>query len=383
MEAENEQAVVRRLQHQGLLPLSARPVRIRLGLHRIRRPAGSTQETVRYLAEELATLLEAGLPLDHALRLTAESGEGLERKSLVKTLQARVQAGEPLSTAMAAAGGDFSPLQVSMVKAGETAGKLAPALKRLAEQLERSQALRNRIRSALFYPVLLLVVAAVSVLSLLLFVVPRFGQMFQEMGQPLPLATRLAVETGYFLQAWWWLLLLIAILLGLWLERQLAAPATRERWQRSLLRWPLLGSLTTRLETARFSRTLALLLESGIPLHRAVQLASESVANSALRQALLRTQAALKAGRGLGCPLEMEGLFPAMATRMIRVGEESGDLPAMLHRIADDQEKRLEQSMNQMLILLEPLLIIGLGLLVAGIIASILMAVLDANQLLL
>ncbi len=383
MEAENEQAVARRLQQQGLLPLSAKPAGMRFGLQRLRRGAASRQETIQHLVQELAILLEAGVPLDRALKLLAELGDDPERKDLVVRLRSRVQEGESLSAAMAASGGDFTPLQVNMVKAGEASGELAPSLERLAEQMERSQALRNRIRSALLYPMLLLLVAVLSVVGLLLFVVPRFGQMFEEMGQTLPLATRLAVGAGNFLQTWWWLLLLLPFLLMLWLERRLAIPAVRERWQRRLLRWPLLGDLVTRLETARFTRTLALLLESGIPLHRAVQLAGESVTNAALHQALIRARTGLKAGRGLGRPLELEGLFPPMATRMIRVGEESGELSAMLHRVADDQEKKLELRVERLLTLLEPILIIGLGILVAGIIASILMAVLDANQLLL
>jgi Type II secretory pathway, component PulF len=383
IEAASEEAAVRQLQREGLLPIRTRPAGPALAGLFVRRPRSMDDGKALHLVHALATLLEAGLTLDHALRLLAGLDDDPASARAVSTLREGIRKGEALSSAMAARPDLFTPLQVNLVRAGEAAGDLPQALARLADHLERTQALRESVRSALVYPALLLFVAALSVVGLLLFVVPGFSQMFEEMGQALPLATRLVVAAGNALRECWWLLLLLPALIALWFERRLARPGVRLRWHARLLRWPLLGDLLSRLETARFSRTLAMLLESGVPLPRALQLATEVVNNGAIRAALEQAGEALKQGRGLGGPLAEAQLLPPLALQMIRVGEESGDLAPMLHKVADTFDRQTRNAIARLLALLEPALIIGLGLVVAGIIVSILVAVLDANRLLL
>ncbi len=382
-QAASEEELVKRLQGQGLMPLLARPEGSRLRwLSAGRHSTGNPRLTLR-LARELATLLGAGMALDHALQLIADLEKNEEAAELVRTLKQRVRRGHSLSRAMAGQQNVFTPLQISMVKAGEASGALAQALERLAEQLERSEALKEEIRSALIYPTLLLTVATLSVVGLLLFVVPHFAEAFTEMGQPLPAATSIVVTTAELLRHWGWLLLILFPLLSIGLRQQLNDPAARIKWDHRLLRWPAVGILISKVEAARFSHTLAILLESGVALPKALDLATGAVGNMAMKTALQQAADALKEGHSLGDLLSVAPHLPPLLVEMVRVGEESGELPSLLHKAGDDFERQTRTAVARLLTLLEPALIIGLGAMVGGIIVSILVAVLDANQLLL
>ena len=383
LEAADEAAAIRQLQREGLLPLRTRSSGIFPDRLVTRPTAKPSRREVIHLYFELSSLLAAGLPLDRALQILAGLSEDTAMSRVIRDLEERVRGGIALSEAIARRGEIFSPFQASLVKAGETSGRLGETLERLARYLEESEKLRERIRSALLYPTILVLVAGLSVAGLLMFVVPRFGQMFEEMEQPLPLATRIVVEAGILAQQWWWLLLLLPALFALWIVRSLARPAIRQRWERKLLKWPVVGRLVSHAETARLCRTLAILLESGVPLPKALQLSSAVVGNHAIRSGVEHATKELRKGRGLGAPLAELGLLPPLAVQLIRVGEETGNLPVMLHRLSETMDDQVQAGITRLLALLEPALIVGLALLVAGIITSILMAVLDANQLLL
>ncbi len=381
LEAPDEATLIRQLQDQGLLPIRAR--RADRGLRGLLRRRGPRidAEQVLHFTRELATLLEAGLTLDRALAILADLADDPALQGVIEGVREKVQGGDSLSAALAAQGKVFSPLYLSMVRAGEAGGVLHQVLQRLADYLERSHELRESIRSALIYPTILLVVAGLSVAGLLIFVVPRFSQMFEEMGQTLPLATRIVVATGDFLGHWWWALLAGGLLLAAGVKARLERPEVRARWDARVLRWPLVGGLVARVETARLARTLATLLGNGLPLLQALDLAREVVGNQAIAAALAQVSEEMRRGRGLADPLAEAEVLPPLALQMIRVGEESGELETMLFKVADVFDQEVRAAVKRLLTLLEPVLIVGLGVLVAGIIVSILMAVLSANQL--
>jgi len=379
-EAADEGALVAALQGEGLIPLEMRAAG---GLRDLFRRGGPTVSAgqVTHITRELATLLEAGLPLDRALEVLIGLADDEAVARLLGAVQERVRAGAAFSQALEEQGRIFSRLYVNMVRAGEAGGSLDDALASLADYLERADRLRDDIRSALTYPLILLVVAGLSVAVLLMFVVPQFTQLFDDMGAALPTSTRIVIGAGDLLRDWWWALLAGAALAAAGVQRALQRPEVRLAWDRRVLRLPLFGDLLWRMETARFCHTLATLLRNGMPLLGALGLAREVMGNRYLVQALEATGAEVRHGKGLAAPLSERRVLPKLALQMIQVGEESGQLDAMLAKVAAIFEAETRSAVQRLLTLLEPVLIIGLGLLVAGIIVSILAAILGANDL--
>jgi general secretion pathway protein F len=381
LEAKDEAALVAALQKEGLIPIKTRPAGGLGGYLAQRRRKRVGAKDVGLITRELATLLEAGLPLDRSLQILIELAEDDAVTALLSDMQERVRGGATFSDALEAQSGVFSRLYVNMIRAGEASGALESALARLAEYLERSDELKETIRSALVYPSILLFVAALSLVVLLVFVVPQFTQLFDDMGAALPLATRIVIAVGDLFRGYWWALLVLVAILAATVQKLLERPEIRDRWDRRVLTLPLFGDLVWKLETARFCHTLSTLLENGMPLLGALGLAKEVVANRKIAGDLSAVADQLKRGRGLATPLAQEEVFPNLALQMIRVGEESGNLDPMLTKVARLYDKETRASVKRMLTLLEPALIIGLGITVAGIIMSILVAILGANEL--
>ncbi|MBK1702606.1 type II secretion system F family protein [Thiococcus pfennigii] len=382
LEAVDEAAVVKHLQALGLIPIQTRTGggwwRARIGRRAARR---LTQNQVGIVTRQLATLLEAGLTLDRSLQILIDLTTEAHLVAVLEDLQSRVRGGATFSSALEAQDGQFPRLYVNMVRAGEASGALDAVLERLADYLERSAELRSTITSALYYPAILFAVAGFSVIALLVWVVPQFTVLFEDMGAALPLPTQIVVALGDAFRNYWWAMLSGLALTALAIERLLQRPEAKARLDHRLLDLPLFGELIWKLETARFTRTLATLLANGLPLLTALNLAKEVVGNRRLLGLLGDASDDLKRGRGLAEPLARRGALPRLALQMIRVGEESGSLDAMLAKVAQLYDQETRASVQRLLTLLEPLLIIGLGVIVAGIIVSILMAILGANEL--
>ena len=381
LEAADEHAVISALQAQGLLPLETRSaggLRARLGRTRRRR---LNQKEIGILTRELATLIEAGLTLDRSLQVLIELTPEGHLVRVLSDLQDRVRGGATFSSALEAQEGQFPRLYINMVKAGEAGGALDQVLDRLADYLERTAELRQTVTSALVYPSILLFVAFTSVILLLVFVVPQFTALFQDMGAALPLSTRIVVGAGDLFRNYWWAMLAAVALIALVLERWMQDEQVRDRLDHRILGLPLFGDLIWKMETARLAHTLATLLKNGLPLLSALTLAKEVVSNRKISHLLDEAGEDLKHGRGLAGPLVRLKALPDLALQMIRVGEESGALDAMLAKVANIYDRETRNSVQSMLTLLEPVLIIGLGVVVAGIIISILMAILGANEL--
>jgi general secretion pathway protein F len=386
MEARAQPAVIERLQALGYVPIRADEIKSSVGgdtswLGFLRGSDRVSQKDVTIVTQELATLLRAKLPLDRALEILIEVSPNAVVRRLLTRVRERVHDGATLSAAMEAQKGVFSRLYLNMLRVGEASGALDLVLIRLAEYLERARELRETVTSALIYPAILLCVAGLSVIVLLVFVVPQFQQLFDDAGKELPLATQIVIGVGDFLRAYGWTLLLAVIAATWYMRKQLDAPASRQRWDIRFLKLPLVGELITKLEVARFSRTLGTLMSNGVPLLTALSIVKETLTNTALAESMSGVAENLKQGRGLAQPLMEVAAFPRFAAHMVRVGEETGHLDEMLLEVAEVYDKEVRSTIKRLLALLEPVLILGLGLIIAGIIMSILVAILSVNEL--
>ncbi|HYN79143.1 MAG TPA: type II secretion system F family protein [Lamprocystis sp. (in: g-proteobacteria)] len=381
LEAADEPSLNRLLQAQGLLPIetrSAAGLRARFGRTRRKR---LNQKEIGVLTRELATLVEAGMTLDRSLQVLIDLTPEGHLVRVLSDLQERVRGGATFSSALEGQDGQFARIYINMVRAGEASGALDQVLDRLADYLERVAELRQTVISALVYPSILLFVAASSVILLLVFVVPQFTVLFDDMGKDLPLPTQIVVAAGNLFRNYWWAMLAAIALIAVVLERWLQNEGVRDRLDHRVLGIPLFGDLIWKMETARLAHTLSTLLKNGLPLLSALTLAKEVVSNRKIARLLDEAGEELKHGRGLAGPLARLKALPDLALQMIRVGEESGALDAMLAKVAGIYDRETRNSVQSMLTLLEPVLIIGLGVIVAGIIISILMAILGANDL--
>ena len=382
--APDETTLVRQLQEEDLLPIRITPAGrrpwlwLRPGLRRRR----LRQKEVLVFTRELATLLGAGLPLDRSLKVLLQLfPEDSHLHQVTARVLEQVKGGAQLSAALEAEGDAFSKLYVNMVRAGEAGGTLDRILERLADYLERARELRASVLTAMLYPSILVVMALASLLVLLTFVVPQFEEMFASAGKELPLATRMVMGLAHGVQTYGWAALIVVLLAVRGFQVWLADPRRRYRFHRWLLRLPLLGELLVRLEVARFSQTLATLLTSGVALLPALAIVRETLSNRVLQEAVREAAERLRSGGDISAALEATGHFPVMALQMIRLGEETGNLPGMLERMAGIYEGEVRTAIQRMLTLLEPVLIVGLGVVIAGIILSILVAVVSVNEL--
>ncbi|RLA04777.1 MAG: type II secretion system F family protein [Gammaproteobacteria bacterium] len=340
-----------------------------------------TDQHISNATRELSILLRAGLPLDRALSILGSLSESENMKQLLLEVQEQVKGGATLTDAMQAQEGVFSRFYLNLLRAGEAGGALEVVLERLAEHMEQSLKVRDNLHSALIYPAVLIFVAVVSIFILLGYVVPQFTELFEGAGQVLPLPTRITIATGEFLQHYGWILLLLTAAAAWLLRYQLTQPRSRYQWHARFLRLPLAGSIITKIEVTRFARTLGMLLHNGVPLLKALSIVKDTVDNRVIADGLERVASSLKEGQSLAAPLAEMAHFPAFAVHMIRVGEESGRLEEILQQVAQVYERETETTIKRALALLEPVLILVLGVVIAGVIISILMAILSINQL--
>lgn len=378
IEAADEAQVVAQLQAAGNIPIRVSSSG-GFGL-RWRRKSVRAND-IQVFTQELATLLGAGLPLDRSLAILLDLADDPRVLRMTSNVLDRVRGGAALSDALEAQSGAFSRFYVNMVRAGEMGGALESVLNRLSEYLMRAKELRDSVVSALIYPAVLLTVSVISVFVLMVFVVPNFTQLFEDAGEALPLLTQVVVGSAEFLSESWWGLLVGLLVLLLAIRQMLARPASRLRWDGYLLRLPLVGDLVRKLEAARFSRTLGTLLGNGVPLLTALSIVRETLGNRALAEGMAAAATGLKEGRGMSEPLLAADLFPRLGLQMIKVGEETGRLEEMLLQVAGIYDHEVRTAVQRMLALLEPILIVTLGLVIAVIILSILIAIVSVNEL--
>jgi general secretion pathway protein F len=379
MDAASVEEVIAKLQDQGHTPLDASAA----GAADAARSFAWLQrgpfkgDQLAMFTHQLATLLGAGQPLDRALSMLMDLPEGVRAQKLIERVRDRVRGGSTLSRALEEEHEVFPRLYISLVRAGETRGSLEGTLRRLADYLERAQALRGSVINALIYPAFLLIGVVGSLVLLMAYVVPQFVPIFADMGVPIPLMTRLVLDLGEVIQGWWWLILIVLIV-GMLLGRaRLRHADTREAFHAWLLSVRVVGPLLLKVETARIARTLGTLLKNGVPLLAALSIARQVTSNSALDRALAQAAEAVKGGAGLGTALAETRRFPRLALQMIDVGEEAGALDALLLKVADTFDQESRRAIDRMLAALVPVLTLVMTALVAVIMAAILMPLLS------
>jgi general secretion pathway protein F len=371
------------LQRSGHFPLSTKLSaetlfgRLTALLHR-RAPGGPALSVATH---ELAALIGAGMPLDRALEVVASITGDKRLRAAFSRIRELVRGGSGLAAAIEAHPAVFPPLYVSLVQAGEAAGNLDAALAGLAQYLERLRATAEQVRSALVYPVILLATAGVTLSFVLTRVLPQFRPLFAESGKALPLSTRIVMGVGDFASDWGWVVVVLGIAVWLALRKALADPAFRLRWDTVVLKLPILGAVVAEAEAGRFSRTLGTLLKSGMTLPASLALARETVGNKAMAAAIADAARQLRAGESLGALLDRSGLFPDLAAQLVRVGEATGRLDDMLLHQAGLFERSVARTLERWLAALVPGLTIVLGILVAGIVGSVMAAILQMNEL--
>lgn len=387
LEAADDQGALDELDGLGYIPIAIKPATgatsggapgIFAGL-----PALFTKtrsRNVTSFTQDLATLLKAGLPIDAALQILIDTETTPFGDALREVLQT-VQKGHYLSDALARRPDLFNQFYVNMVKAGETGGVLEDVLERLGQFLESSQELRDYVKSAMLYPLFLLGVGTLSIIVLLTFVIPRFSVIFQDMGTAIPMAARLLLAVSGFLQSWWWLMLAGVIVLATAIRLHTTSGPGRDQLDRLKLRLPLVGDLIKKQEIARFSRTLGTLLHSNVPILQALELVREIISNQVIAEALETVQRRVKEGGKLARAMAEIGFFPPMAIQMITVGEETGKLDQMLLRVADSYEKIVRNMVKKYVGLLEPVMILGMGVMIGGIVITMLMGIFSMNDL--
>jgi general secretion pathway protein F len=385
LEAAEEQGVVEKLHDLGMIP-----IRIHLPKDVPSAALNVSLESlwdhisfrdVLVFTNELTTLVSAGLPLDRSLQIAVQLTEKKKFRDILNNVLKSVEEGNSLAEALGRHPKVFSRLYTNMVRAGEAGGVVELILKRLTEYLESMRETRDYVVSALIYPVILTVAGALMVVFMLVWVVPRFAVMFEGSGQVLPLPTRMLMAVSNGVTSYWWLILagIIASVLG-W-KRFLNTEEGKMTWDRFKFRIRFLRRFIQKSEVARFSRTLGTLIRSGVPILEAFNIVKETMGNEVFVQAIADVRTKMKEGESIAKPLGQSGVFPALSIHMITVGEETGKLDEMLLQVADNYDREVRNTVRRMIALLEPLLILTMGLAVGFIVLSVLLAVISVNDI--
>ena len=382
IEADGPELATRQLRGQGLtlLKLEAGGSAAREASPRVRGKGPGRQEILS-MTSELAVLLRAGLPLDRALKVLIDMAAQPQMDALLNDLLTAVKGGKALSQALQPHESVFGSFYLNMVRSGEASGHLSEVLDRLVEYLENAKANRDTVVSALIYPAILAVVAVLSIVVMLGFVVPQFESLFEDMGDALPPLTQLVIGGADFIKQWGWLLALIAVGAVIYLRRWAATEAGRASVHQRMLDLPLAGGIIFQFEVSKFARTVGTLLHNGVSLLKAISIAIETVDNVVIKRSLQVLPPAVKAGKRMSVALEDSGMFTPMVIQMTRVGEESGSLDQMMLELAKVFEGQVQSGVKRGLALLEPVLILGMGFIIAVIIIAILMGILSVNDL--
>lgn len=383
IEADSVMAAARRLRSQGLYP-----VRIEVGSRGTRRfrrlaerwiPGRVGLSTLAQFTDQLADLLEAGIPLERALRLQAQHVSKAFLKTCLDSLGDSVCAGKPLAEAMAARPKVFPQTYVSMVKVGEEAGLLTEMLRRLAKSLDDEHQLRSKLRAAMVYPLFLICVGLGTVLLLMMWVIPKFGSFFESLEQQLPLPTRVVIGMSSFLGKMAPLMVAGGLLIGLVIVRVLRLEPVRLRFDRFILHLPLIGGLILKLHLARLMRTLGLLLSHGVNMLGALRITADTLSNKCIAREL--AQASERVARGMRLHECFAGVFPASAIGLIATGQETGNLPQMLIRVSQQYEQQTERHIRTLTGMIEPTMILLMGGIIGFVVVSMLMPVFRASAL--
>ena len=382
MEAPDARAVIERLHREAYFPVKVTPQGERRAWRDFSLSRGIRARDLLAFTQQLATLVEAGMPLDRALSILEELAPNARVKAVVTDVLHGVRGGSSLSDALAKHHPrPFSRLYINMVRAGEKGGVLEATLRRLAEFQEARQAFTEAIVSALIYPAVITTVGAGAIVFLMTFVIPRFATIFADMGQAIPLPTQILLATSLALQSYWWVGVLIVFGAILAWRMWTGTAEGRLQWERLLLRLPLLGALMIKVETARFARTFGTMLRSGVPVLGALAVVGDIMTNQIVGRAVHRLSDTVKRGGTVAAAMQEHTPFPPLAIHMVRVGEETGRLEDMLLKTAETVEADVRSELRRLIGLLEPAIILAMGVVVAFIVVAMLLAIFSINEI--
>ena len=372
------------LRERGLTPLEVQEVAERRETNRpffVRDRGGISSTELALFTRQLATLARSGLPLDEALAAVSQQSEDKRVKRITLGVRSGVVEGNSLAQSLAQFPGAFPPLFRATIEAGEQSGKLDGVLERLADYVERRQALQSKLMLAAIYPIILTVVALGVVTLLLTYVVPKVVAVFADLNAQLPFMTRALIALSDFLREYG-LGILIALIVGAFLfSRAMLNDDFKRKVHRTMLRLPLIGRLTRSANTGRFTRTLGILFSSGVPILDAMRIGTQVISNLPMRDAIETATMRVREGASLNRSLDESKLFPPITLHLIASGESSGRLDDMLDRAAEQQEREVETLVAMMMGIMEPLLIVTMGAIVFSIVMAILLPIFDLNQL--
>jgi general secretion pathway protein F len=387
VEGDSERQVRSQLRSRRLKPVEVAEASEKAGqqragksINRLFQPRISHAD-LALLTRQLATLVQASMPLDEALTATAQQARKPRVKSLMLQVRARVLEGHNLAYALGDFPQVFGEMYCAMVRAGEHAGFLGTVLEQLADYTESSQYTQQKLKGAMIYPVVLMLLSVVVVGVLMVFVVPDLVGVFSHTKQELPAITKVVIAVSDFFSEKWWLLLLTVMAIVLAIKQLLKAPARRRAWHAVVLKIPFISAFATAMDTARFASTLSILTSSGVPLLDGLRIAGEVLNNLELREASKRVAIAVQEGGSLNRALAQAELFPPMMVHMVASGEASGELESMLARSAKNQERELEMTLGNLMAVFEPLMIIVMAAVVCTIVFAILMPIIQMNNL--
>ena len=386
MDSLSRDAVIAKIQLSGQIPISADGVSdVSRAFKAAYKKEGNSKKIsqihIYRFTQALASLIQSGVALDRALEILISVEENSSIKAMAQDIQKSVREGKSLSKALEAQGGAFTKFYISMIKTAEASGNMADCLSRLSDYMKNSKALKDKVVSALVYPVILTVVAGISLLIIMTYVVPQFAPLFEDMGDALPTSTRIILSLSETVQEYSVYGVVVLLLAIIAMKIELTSPKNRKKYDRLVLTIPLLGDLIRKIEMARFSRSLGTLLNGGVPLLNGLSIAREVVGNGCMQQDLQLAIDRLKEGSLISDSLLSSPHFPRLAVQMMKVGEESGNMDSMLLEIADSYDGEVSMQMQRLLMVLEPLLIITLGIAIAGIIISVLVGIVSINDL--
>jgi general secretion pathway protein F len=388
MEADTAKAARSLLRAQALVPLQVVPLSSGVAAHeqsfgwstRIMTRAVFTSTGLAIWTRQLAGLITSGLPLERALTALTDEAENERERHLVAALRAEVNAGSSFGKALARFPREFPDIYTAVVGAGEQSGNLGLVLERLADDLEERQALQARLLGAALYPAIVTIVAIAIVLFLVAYVVPQVANVFAGSKRALPFLTVAMLAISNFVRSWGWLALLVLVVGFVLARLALRDEATRARFDAAWLKLPLVGRLSRGYNAARFASTLALLAGAGVPILKALQAAGETLGNRAMRADAMDALVLVREGAPLASAMAQKKRFPGLLSMFARLGEQTGQLPAMLQRAANQMSAEVQRRAMQLATILEPLLIVAMGLVVMLIVLAVLMPIIQLNQ---
>ena len=383
MEGDSARQIRQQLRNSGLTPMSVDEVitQDKKHQHKFSFKKGVTQTELALFTRQLATLLEAGLPIEQALNDITQQTRNYRLETILHAVRSRISEGHSLAYSLAEYPDVFPELYQKTVDAGEQSGHLNIVLERLADHDEKQQLMRQKVKLALFYPSMLTIIAFMVVALLMTFVVPRVIRVFETTGQQLPAITRYLINTSDFLSSYGLYIVLVLLASLVVFQRVLQNPTAKLAWHRFLLLTPLIGNILRSINTARFSRTLSILVASSVPILEALRISSQLLSNLPMRQAVENATVHVREGSSLRNALEQTGYFPNITLSLIGSGESSGKLEAMLDRAAETHERDVESTLSIILSLFEPILILLMGGVVLTIVLAILLPIFELNQL--